>query len=387
MQKVFICAFIAFLAVLSILFYVYAHTTTYDNIESKLQKIAHQYFDDTLLEGVAILDFKTPSIAFKKHINAGSLEYVLQIPFQDKTLQIAQDITQEVRLLNLLGLALVFLNVIVWMMIAVLMWQNKRNLKEQFKGVITALNALKVKHLNPITIPKTPITQALIAFLERIETYYTAQKQLYSGIAHELKTPLAVIKAKCEVTLLKQRKNEMYVDALRENIKSVDEAQASIKVLFDLMHALPMENAKRIDVQSVLESIVRDFALLHKDRKFDCILQTQGLEIPIKLVLLRQIVQNFLQNAFKFTPKDKAVCLKSYVENGILKIEVLDEGGGIATDFDVFAPFKRSGEQEGMGLGLFLANKAATALGGSVTLENRKDKSGAVATFKLKLVQ
>ncbi|MBX7489877.1 sensor histidine kinase [Helicobacter turcicus] len=385
MQKSLIYAFIAIVAVFSILFYTYAHTITYYNIESKLQEITKQY-PSKHLEGIVILDSKVLGARFEKRINAESVEYVLQTSFKDKTLQITQDITQEARLLKFLGLALVFLNLILWVVVAVLLWQNKRNLNLELNAVITALNSLEMENLNTLVLPnKTPLTQALKVFLERVEAHYRIQKQLYSGIAHELKTPLAVIKAKCEVTLLKPRENVVYINALKENIESVNSAQASIKALFNLVNGEQKEKAKVVNIQSELESIAKDFVLLHKERKFNYILQTQGLEIPIKLIFLRQIIQNFLQNAFKFTSKDKMVCLKSYVKDGILKVEVLDEGDGISPNIDVFAPFKKSGEKEGIGLGLFLAKRAAKALGGEIKLENREDMQGAIATFALKI--
>ena len=202
---------------------------------------------------------------------------------------------------------------------------------------------------------------------------------------HELKTPLAVIKAKCEVTLLKPRENLIYINVLKENIESVNNAQASIKTFFNLVNSEQMQNIRKINIQKELEDIVKDFTLLHKDRRFNYALQTKELEVLMDPILLRQIIQNFLQNAFKFTPKDKCVCLESYLKDGILKIEVLDEGNGVPLNLDVFAPFERDGKKEGMGLGLFLTKRAAKALGGEVTLENRKEKQGAIATFSIKI--
>ncbi len=331
------------MAVFSTFFYVDFHHTIYQNIESKLQKKIEHYPNVNLNE-IVILDSKSLHTTFKKYVSAESIECVLSVPFGEKTLQIKQDITQEIKSLKFLSLVLVVFNVAFWIL-ATLLWQEKRRLNKD----------------------------------------YEIQKQLYSGIAHELKTPLAVIKAKCEVALLKPREVVVYVDVLKENIASVNGAQASIKTLFDLANSEQIEYKKKTNIQKELESIAKDFSVLYKERKFDCMLETQGLEIAIKPTLLKQIIQNFLQNAFKFTPKDKNICLKSYIENGILRIEVLDESCGIPNDLDVFAPFKKGGKKEGMGLGLFLAKRAAKALGGEVTLENRKETQGVIAAFVLKI--
>jgi two-component system OmpR family sensor kinase len=68
-----------------------------------------------------------------------------------------------------------------------------------------------------------------------------------------------------------------------------------------------------------------------------------------------------------------------------LKIEIIDEGSGIDESLDLFAPFKRAGKKSGVGLGLFLAKSAADALGAKISIKNRKDRQGAVATLILPL--
>ena len=64
-------------------------------------------------------------------------------------------------------------------------------------------------------------------------------------------------------------------------------------------------------------------------------------------------------------------------------IYVIDEGTGIDESKDLFAPFKRYGNQTGAGLGLFLAKNAADALGAKITLKNREDAQGTIATLFL----
>ena len=74
------------------------------------------------------------------------------------------------------------------------------------------------------------------------------------------------------------------------------------------------------------------------------------------------------------------------VSNGgqSLSVEVIDEGIGIDEEVDLFAPFKRVGNEKGAGLGLFLAKSAADTLGGTISLKNRTDGvNGTVATLKM----
>ena len=73
----------------------------------------------------------------------------------------------------------------------------------------------------------------------------------------------------------------------------------------------------------------------------------------------------------------------SYCKQEKLYIKVRDEGSGIEENLDLFAPFKRSSESTGAGLGLFLVKSAADALRAEITIKNRRDGKGAVATLIL----
>ncbi len=62
-------------------------------------------------------------------------------------------------------------------------------------------------------------------------------------------------------------------------------------------------------------------------------------------------------------------------------IKIIDEGKGIDENKDLFAPFKRFGNKSGAGLGLFLAKSAANALNVKITLANRQENMGTVASI------
>ena len=96
-------------------------------------------------------------------------------------------------------------------------------------------------------------------------------------------------------------------------------------------------------------------------------------------------MQNFVQNAIKFSPKNSTITISSRFEKSKFVIEVADEGVGIDESKDLFAPFKRYGNKGGAGLGLFLAKGAAQALGAEISIKNRENSNGAVASLVLNL--
>lgn len=83
--------------------------------------------------------------------------------------------------------------------------------------------------------------------------------------------------------------------------------------------------------------------------------------------------------------KEGNITVQAYLSKEGFFVHVIDEGIGIDESKDLFAPFKRYGNQTGAGLGLFLAKNAADAIGAKITLQNREDAKGTIATLLLPL--
>ncbi len=224
--------------------------------------------------------------------------------------------------------------------------------------------------------------------INRIDTFIKYQNQLFLGTSHELKTPLAVIRLKNQVLLMKPREVKEYVEVIKATNEKVDEMS---KVIGDVLSIGRQESAQfespvEMDIISYLKRYGDDFSLLAdaQEKRFEINLEPETFLAPIQKTLLSQIVQNFLQNALKFTPQGKKVELRSELIGENLKISVLDEGIGVDEKIDIFAPFQRMGNKSGIGLGLFLAKSAADAMSAKISVKNRKDGvQGTIATLQI----
>ncbi|TLE14928.1 HAMP domain-containing histidine kinase [Helicobacter apodemus] len=414
--KQIIISFVAFLTIFSLLLYSYLYYATYTSVKHNIYK----YIDHILQNNIhykagkifyiqdlnpltneklkiEVFDEKIPKNLYESIQSHQSYYYSISTPYlHNKTLKITQNITKEVTFLNTLleGIIVVFFFCLILIQLFALAFSNI--LYKPIQKLSTTLSKLKEYDLELIDervlpLEFNPLVTSINNLLQRIKNYFNTQKQLFIGIAHELKTPLAVIKTKCEVTLIKEREKEIYINALKENIHSINEINTIVKTLLGLgrQESAQFEKSIHLDITKALRNIAENFKILSQKEKknFTYKLQTQGLFLMIKPTLLTQVIQNFLQNAFKFTPEGKNIFLQSLiVDNEILKIVVIDEGCGVDSELeDIYAPFKRAGNKSGAGLGLFLAKNAATNLGGSISLQNRMDKKGAIATFELKI--
>ncbi len=233
-----------------------------------------------------------------------------------------------------------------------------------------------------------PLGITINHLISRIQNFVKYQKELFIGTAHELKTPLAVIKLKNQVTLLKIRTPQEYIDALKTTNKTIDEMNIIVSNILNVgrQEGAQLDKPVQVDIIEILKQKANDFKLLaaNEDKTLLMSFEPSGFMAMLQVSLLNQIIQNFLQNALKFTPKGKTVKLISSQDDVGLLIEVIDEGCGIDESVDLFAPFKRQGNKSGVGLGLFLAKSAADALGAKITLNNRTDGiEGTVASLQL----
>jgi two-component system nitrogen regulation sensor histidine kinase NtrY len=98
---------------------------------------------------------------------------------------------------------------------------------------------------------------------------------------------------------------------------------------------------------------------------------------------LDQLLINLLRNAVDASLEtDGAVCIRWTRQNGTVAILVEDDGPGLPSSANLFVPFFTT-KPQGSGIGLVLSRQIAEAHGGSLSLENRKNARGCVATFRL----
>jgi two-component system OmpR family sensor kinase len=222
-----------------------------------------------------------------------------------------------------------------------------------------------------------PLGSTINHLIARIQNFVKYQKELFIGTAHELKTPLAVIKLKNQVTLIKKRTPDEYIEALKTTNKTIDEMNIIVSNILNIgrQEGAQLEKPVEVDVIAILREKANDFKLLaeNEGKNLNINFEPNGFMATMQISLLNQIIQNFLQNALKFTEKEKTVTLQSSQSEYGLLIEVIDQGCGIDESIDLFAPFKRQGNKSGVGLGLFLAKSAADALGAKIKIANRTD--------------
>jgi two-component system sensor histidine kinase TctE len=249
--------------------------------------------------------------------------------------------------------------------------------------------------LRPVTTPvpseMAPLTQALNAFIARLDRSLSQSEDFIAEAAHRVRTPLATVRAQGEVTLRRVDREENRL-ALKQMIRAVDESSRAAGQLLDhAMVAFRTDHLERskLDLRAIIEEIVERQAPIAdlKDIEFvqttspDCIVLGDA-------ILIQNAITNIIDNAVKYSPHETVitVTLESGIKN--VTLTITDQGPGFAAD-DIdaltnrFARGTNVGQTVGSGLGLTIANEVVKAHSGNLTLTQNTRGSGACVTLSL----
>ena len=313
---------------------------------------------------------------------------------EGRYLKISKDITATMILFDRILNSILVINFIALFLILIYAIALSKMLIKPITALTSRLSNMNENFITPINIDTLPIEfyplgEGINKLIFRIQTFLKYQKELFIGTAHELKTPLAVMKLKNQVTSIKERTPQEYIDAIKISNETIDEMNKKIGDILNIgrQEGAQFEKPENIDIVEFLKAKGKDFVMLAKSEnkilELDFIVD--HFKATIQPTLLNQIIQNFLQNAIKFTPENQKIVFRAQLlkRDKKLLIEIVDEGCGIDESIDLFAPFKRVGDKSGVGLGLFLAKSAADAMGIQISIKNRDDRSGTIASIEL----
>jgi len=401
-----------FVVVLSLIFYGFTKATIYEEISDELLKDAklivtlaqnktsiHDNLrvlvnNDTNIEVVALNKISQHSFKKYKIKNDHFMELIYPLDVDNNQyLKLTRNINSSHKMLNKIFGNLLFLGTGGLILIIVYAFAMSKTLLFPILRITNNLSNMNENSLTQIDTNKMPqefipLANSINTLTTRIENHIKYQKELFIGAAHELKTPLAVMKLKSQVTLRKQREPEKYEEVLKVNIDEINAMNQMITSILDMgrQEGAQFEKPVELDIINYLKIKSESFKLLAHEKNINLEFYTDidSFITIMQPTLLTQIIQNFVQNAIKFTPNDKTIVIRTTLFEQSIKIEVIDEGIGCDEKVDLFAPFKRIGNAKGAGLGLFLAKSAAEALGGTISLKNRTDGTqGTVATLQL----
>lgn len=243
------------------------------------------------------------------------------------------------------------------------------------------------------------LAQTINGLLDRIAVYIQMKRDFLANAAHELRTPLAAIRSSIEVALSGDHTSGEYADTLEDLI----DQSIALETLVNQLLLLSETESESSSQQAQYEIVPMHEVVSRAVDMFLGVAETRSISLNIETLTpawvngnrqqLRQVVNNLVDNAIKYTPDGGRiqVRLEQIPQDGIMKLTIQDTGIGISTEdlphvFERFFRADRSRSRSlaihGTGLGLSICQAVVNSHGGQIHCQSTLHKG---TTFEVTL--
>jgi len=230
------------------------------------------------------------------------------------------------------------------------------------------------------------LVQSFNEMIGRLEKSFAHINEFSSHVAHELKTPIAIIRGEAELALRKDRSSEEYKHVIQV---SLDESRRLLKIVEDLLLLAKLDykpeifHFEKIELTTFFQEIFEQTKILASERNIQTkFTQPQeSLAINADKLHLRRLFFNIIHNAIKFTLPEGLIEIKVTNDNESVSVEIRDTGVGIIKEdiskiFDRFYHIDRRENihADGNGLGLNISQAIAKIHHGEIKVVSHPDQ-------------
>lgn len=302
-----------------------------------------------------------------------------------ETLELRKSLAQQA-LISTLDRQVIFL-----MLMSTLIWWLIARGMRPISALRRELLERDPESLTPITTPAPrelkPLVEALNEVMARLKRVLDNQQRFVRDASHQLRTPLAVLKAQVQ----NAQRGDVPPDlAFAELAESVDRATRVANQMLALakvaqLDAEPSDGAGDTDLRAMASELAVECSPLIAEKELDFALETYGFPGDSFRAkghewLIRELFRNLMSNAMRHTPRGSAFGIDIQSSGGVIAMSVWDSGDGMDADREakLFEPFSTSDPVAGSGLGLIICRDICKSLEARMSLKNRSmDEIGA----------
>jgi two-component system sensor histidine kinase QseC len=265
-----------------------------------------------------------------------------------------------------------FLGLLIWIIVG-------RGL-DSIKQVTQEIRHRIPSYLQPVDLEAVPteikpLIDELNKLFKRLQEAFEREKRFAADAAHELKTPLAALRAQTQVALRATDEKEMR-EALAKVCLGVDRSSHVIQQLLTLGRMVPQATIKefeKVDIAKQAREVIAELApsALEKNTDIELIADDKSfiMGYPMAIGIL---IRNLVDNAIRYTPEGSLVKVAIYTEDKNVYLKVTDNGYGIPEELRgrVFERFFRvlGNKSTGSGLGLGIVQQIIEIHDAKITL-------------------
>ena len=235
---------------------------------------------------------------------------------------------------------------------------------------------------------------------EQLDEAFAMQRRFSASAAHELRTPIAVLRTKLDVFKKKKREQHEYDELVDTMETYIDRLSSIITDLLEFAETSELGETEDVSLDSVIKTVVDDLESVAQNNMINTQIdiqpkaqsEAQTFIVKGNTNLLYRALYNLVENAIRYNHEEGSVniTLETRGQEGV--IIIADTGVGIAPEQRelVFEPFyrvnkSRSREFGGAGIGLSLVKTILKRHGASITV-SENNPQGSVFTIRIPLV-
>ena len=232
-----------------------------------------------------------------------------------------------------------------------------------------------------------PLALGFNNMLGRLEDSFTRLSQFSADLAHELRTPIAILRGEAEGALTQPRTVEQYREVIASSLEEMQRLSTMIDNLLFLARAETVGSIKcqSFDGRAAIEKTCEFYEVLSQEQSVELSSEGEG-EVYAEPGLFRRALINLITNALRFTPAGGRVTVSLQHRDGASEIAVADTGCGISPQHvsNVFDRFFRGDARRsprGSGLGLSIVKSIMQSHHGNVSVQSEVGR-GTVVTLR-----
>lgn len=261
----------------------------------------------------------------------------------------------------------------------VILWMLMKNLNDIIKtvkkfeeGDLTPRIPLKKDgELTQLAATINNMADTILKNMDELKEVDTLRRELVANISHDIRTPISIIHGYIETLIIKQHdlspeKREEYLQTI---LKSTDRLKKLMNDLFELskLEARQIKpNIETFFIVDLLQDITRKYQLLALEKNIHLVTEINSETAMVKadLSMIERVIQNLMDNALKFTPRDGMINVQMVNQENKVKISISNSGanipdGSLNKIFDRYyktdeqsVKFSQTTSNKGAGLGL-----------------------------------
>jgi signal transduction histidine kinase len=213
--------------------------------------------------------------------------------------------------------------------------------------------------------------------LRPIQEMVDDQNQFISSASHELRTPIATMRAEMEGSLLEKRiddkKARSLIGSNLEELSTLQVLTNNLLKLAQVHNFTPPQFQEQLLLKEVLEAAAKKVLPLAKKKQIVIVKKIADQTIMGEKNSLTEAFVVFLDNAVKYSPEKSEITISTEKHRKAVKVVITDQGIGIAKKdlphiFDRF--YRANTTEDGFGLGLSIAKKTIELHGGSISVKS-----------------